>query len=373
MGGVVTWRRALAGGAAVVMIGVGTVGLGSSEASAQEDLPPITTQQQAIAAVTAGQKQVAAGQAEITAGRDQVAAGQAQVAAGQDKVTAGRAQVSAGQAEITAGQARINAGLDWLAANPPTTGGPPTPEPEPEPPVGEDGTTAAVRHGWGTPIPLGSDEFDYTGPPSPEKWVTAAECWPGHDGNGRRCASRSTVRDGKLIQTGLANGDTGWLGSRLDQRYGRWEMRVRSTDTGTAAHRYHPVFIVWPSSNRWPQDGEYDFLENSIPGAPCAEAFIHYPHAPGQVQQEFAREKNCGAPLSEWHNIAFEWTPQHVKGFIDGKEWFRFSGGARPGRQNIQDMPSGALKIQLDGFHGTGPYRPAQIEVDWVRSYSLNS
>ncbi|GAA1378714.1 hypothetical protein GCM10009613_00270 [Pseudonocardia kongjuensis] len=364
------------------MIGAGTVGLGTTEAAAQEDPPPISSQEQAVAAVTAGRAQVAAGQAQLTAGQDQITAGQAQITAGQAQITAGQAQITAGQAQITAGQAQITAGLDWLAAHPPAPGVPPdpgpdpepAPEPEPEPGPGPDpgATTAAARHGWGTPIPLGSDEFDYTGPPSPEKWVAAAECWPGHDGNGRRCASRSTVRDGRLIQTGLANGDTGWLGSRLDQRYGRWEMRVRSSDTGTAAHRYHPVLIIWPSSNRWPQDGEYDFLENDSPGAPCAEAFIHYPHAPGPVQQEFARESDCGAPLSEWHNVAVEWTPQHVRGFIDGVEWFRFSGGAGPGRSDIQGMPSGALKIQLDGFHGTGPYRPAQLEVDWVRSYALD-
>jgi hypothetical protein len=90
------------------------------------------------------------------------------------------------------------------------------------------------------------------------------------------------------------------------------------------------------------------------------------------VQQEFLEEKDCGAPLSEWHNIAFEWTPDHVRGYIDGKEWYTLENGAGPGgRKNIQDMPSGHLTIQFDNFHGGG-MREASYEVDWVRIYSLD-
>jgi hypothetical protein len=232
-------------------------------------------------------------------------------------------------------------------------------------------TTAAERYDWGTPLP-GSDEFDYTGKPDPAKWNVAGECWAGHAGNGGRCASRSAVDGSKLVQTGLANGDSAWLGSKVDQRYGRWEARVRSEATGPDTGRqYHPLLIIWPSSNQWPQDGEYDFLENGAPGQKCAESFIHYPHDAGvSVQQEFVEERNCGAPLSEWHNVAFEWTPDHVRGYIDGKQWFDLSGGASGIRRNIQDMPSGHLTIQLDNFFGGG-MQPATYEVDWVRIYAL--
>jgi hypothetical protein len=233
-------------------------------------------------------------------------------------------------------------------------------------------TTAAERYDWGTPLP-GSDEFDYTGKPDPGKWSVAGECWAGHAGNGGRCASRSTVDGSKLVQTGLANGNSAWLASRIEQRYGRWEARVRSTATGPDKGRqYHPLLIIWPSSNRWPQDGEYDFLENGAPGQDCAESFIHYPHNAGSsVQQVFTKERNCGAPLSEWHNVAFEWTPDHVRGYIDGKQWFDLSGGANGIRKRIQDMPSGHLTIQLDNFYG-GNMQPATYEVDWVRIYRLH-
>lgn len=237
--------------------------------------------------------------------------------------------------------------------------------------------SAAARFDWGDPLPA-SDEFDYgseTAPavPDQDKWDLAGggvdQCWPGHADNGQRCDKNTRVVGGVLRQTGEANGDSGWLASTFGQQYGRWEARVRSQATGDDNGRqYHPLLILWPDSDRWPQDGEYDYLENSAPGEDCAEAFIHYPHDPGPVQQEFAQK--CGADLSEWHNIGVEWTPDHVKGYVDGVEWFSFSGGEGDGRQCIQCAPSMHQTIQLDNFFGDD-LQSAVYEVDWARVYPL--
>jgi hypothetical protein len=253
----------------------------------------------------------------------------------------------------------------------PTTTVSPTPTPAPTtvrpPPVN---TEAAVRLSWGTPIAGETDEFNYTGRPDTARWtLPSAGCWPGHAGNGRRCPDRATVNGTALVLTGLANGDTAWIAGNTDRQYGRWEARIRSSETGPGNHSYHVLALIWPSSERWPHDGEYDWFEIDRPGQACAVAFLHYPHPPGPVQQEQARETNCGAPLSEWTNVAFEWAPAGVAGYLDGVQWFRYSGGAGPGgRGAIQSMPSGHLNFQVDNFHGSG-MRPAQLEVDWLRSY----
>ncbi|MBM7784067.1 glycoside hydrolase family 16 protein [Tenggerimyces flavus] len=242
------------------------------------------------------------------------------------------------------------------------------------------GDTAAERFGWGDPL-AGSDEFNYGSESAPavpdqSKWSLAGggvdQCWPGHAGNGRRCDANTRVFGGFLRQTGEADGDSGWLASKSGRQYGRWEARIRSTNTGSANGReYHPLLIIWPDSEQWPEDGEYDYLENGAPGADCAESFIHYPHdANVAVQQEFSRESDCGAPLTEWHNVAFEWTAEHVAGFIDGEEWFRFSGGANDVRECIQCMASGHQTIQLDNFYG-GDMTPATYELDWYREYAV--
>jgi hypothetical protein len=106
------------------------------------------------------------------------------------------------------------------------------------------------------------------------------------------------------------------------------------------------------------------------PGAQCAEAFIHYPHPPTvPVQQEFAQQ--CPLDLTEWHNFAIEWTPDHIKGFIDGDEWFHFENGGNQDRSNIQDAPFPMHQtIQLDNFFGDD-LQEAVFEVDWIRIYEL--
>lgn len=242
-----------------------------------------------------------------------------------------------------------------------TTPRPTTTVPKPTtttPPSG-GGTTAAEKFGWTNLVAAGSDEFNYTGSPDAAKWT--AYNGEGHAGNGRRVAANNTVQNGYLRQTGEANGDSAGLAAKFNQQYGKWEARVRSVGNGSGS-TYHPLLIIWPKSDRWPADGESDFLENGAPGEDCAEAYIHYPGHTPKVQ-EHAVEKNCGAPLSEWHNVAFEWTPQFVKGYIDGKEWFNF------GEADITGMPSGHLTIQLDNFKGSG-MQPAVYDVDWVRTYA---
>ncbi len=237
---------------------------------------------------------------------------------------------------------------------------------EPPPPTSD---TAAGRFGWGAPL-AASDEFDYVGPPDSSKWKLPGADWLGHNENGTRDPERVTVADGRLTMTGLANGSTGWMQHKLDQQYGRWEVRCRSRNTASSnGNDYHPVLLIWPTSNSRQQDGEYDFLENGAPGEQEAGAFLHYPH-PGTsvVQQEHFERPNTD--LTQWHNFALEWTPDHLKLFCDGELWGTASGGANSVRRDIQDMPSGHGTIQLDNFDGTSQ-TPAVFEVEWYRVYTL--
>lgn len=238
-------------------------------------------------------------------------------------------------------------------------------DPPVDPPAGD---TAAARFGWGTPHPI-SDEFNYTGTPDPAKWqMPGAGGWDGHAGNGRRMPENVFVANGIMTLRGDANGNTGWVRQKLTPKYGRWEIRSRSRNTGASGGLYHPLHLIWPATERWPVDGEYDFMEYFDPSGNKVGGFLHYPHPNLPVQQE---QWSKTLDVTQWHNYAFEWTKDGLKGWVDGVQVFSFSGGANSSRRNIQDMPSGALTHQLDNFTGDGGLRPAVLEIEFSRFYPV--
>lgn len=235
---------------------------------------------------------------------------------------------------------------------------------------GAEGVTAAQKFNWGTPV--WADEFNYGSEANPvevdqSKWEDAGGCFAGHNGNGRRCGKNSRVDGSKLVMTGDENGDTGWLKSKMARTYGRYEVRGRSYDAGNSGNEYHTLYMTWPNNDDWPGNGEYDWVENDEVGANYLQAYIHYPHPNLPVQQE--HKKKEGVDMTQWHNFAFEWTSAGVKGYVDGEEWFSFSGGSNGSRKNIQDMKDGAITIQLDNFYGGG-MKKAKFETDWIRVYN---
>lgn len=231
-----------------------------------------------------------------------------------------------------------------------------------------DTTTAAGRLNWGAPI--ASDELNYTGPPDPARW--SVYDGPGHDGNGVRSPDRVTVDGNKMVLTGLAGAtpNTAGLAHRTNQRFGRWEVRCRSEQTGTSgANTYNVLLILWPQNNTpsWPRGGEYDFLELGDPGQSGAQAFLHYPSLDGDdsaIQLSLA-----GVDTSQWHNYAIDWNANGISLYVDGVLWATRSGGGNSTRRDLQDAPSPMhLTVQLDATQPSD-YRSARMEVDWVRVY----
>lgn len=141
--------------------------------------------------------------------------------------------------------------------------------------------------------------------------------------------------------------------------YGRWEVRARM-DAGAGAA---PGLVLWPTSDRWPVDGELDLMESPYGDHQTVQQTTHW----GQDNQQENVETRIDA--KQWHSYAVEWEQGVVRYFIDDKLTRERKG--TPG-YDIPNKPM-SLAIQVDGPNGWIPTRdgssPAEMafHVDWVR------
>jgi hypothetical protein len=225
---------------------------------------------------------------------------------------------------------------------------------------GDDGTQAAVLLSWGSKI--GGDEFEYTGAPNPALW--GVYDGPGHAGHGRRTPTAFHVDGGVLTCHGDAGMNTGGMAYTADPnpRYHRWEVRAKVNATSSTGQPYHPVLLMWPDTENWPDDGEQDFFETNV-GEPDVDAFLHDGVGGGNGSQD---HYSITVDITQWHNWAVEWTSTHLRGYCDGVLWFDDTNPA------LNTSASMHLCIQLDSFFNTGtPMQAADFQVMWCRKYGF--
>jgi hypothetical protein len=222
---------------------------------------------------------------------------------------------------------------------------------------GEDGTdppgdTAAETQNWGTPV--WQDDFTGTAPGS--QWGLYDDPDNQH---GNRQPGQCQVSGGTLRLVSLPDRRTCGMAHQRDQTHGRWEARVRTSGAG-----WMSLFIIWPESDLWPDDGEYDWMEQRAGGS-CYGGYLHYPgHTP--IRQEVLPQNSVSCvDTSQWHHVAFEWAAGSMKGWVDGRLWYDI-----PANADLTHMPSGHLTIQQDD-QGSGAGNSATMEVDWVRGWDL--
>ncbi|AXJ09123.1 glycoside hydrolase family 16 protein [Arthrobacter sp. PM3] len=215
-----------------------------------------------------------------------------------------------------------------------------------------DGVQAAVVRGWG-PV-LAGDEFNYTGAPDPARWKVYDG--PGHSGKGVRSPKAWAVAGGVVTVSGDAKGTTGGMSARFaQQKYGRWEARMRTNARDT---QYHPVVMLWPNNNISPTCAEIDYAEGTADTTKIKFNLHHACKGPN-FQTRAARTLDT----TQWHNYALEWTPAGIKGYLDGMLWFS---DTNPAHQPTVGMHQ---SVQLDWFPNGNPTNPSQMQLDWIRVY----
>jgi hypothetical protein len=95
--------------------------------------------------------------------------------------------------------------------------------------------------------------------------------------------------------------------STVKQAYGRYTVRFKAD----AIPGYKTAWLLWPTSERWPADGEIDFPEGKLPETIGAN--MHYASSTGG-QDSF----RTTATYTSWHTATTEWTPGKVRFLLDG-------------------------------------------------------
>ena len=188
----------------------------------------------------------------------------------------------------------------------------------------------------------------------------------GNEGVGYRVPSQVSVGNGELTinGSGLNGGGICWCGSGTGgpTTYGRWEVRARM-DAGTG---YGPAILLWPSSERWPIDGEIDITEMPEGARNKSHFTVHYGANNSQTGYTSTGD------FTQWHTYTVEWMPDHITYWLDGVQQYTTTNAAAiprtPMHLAIQN-DVGAAGHWIPGRDASTPANVA-LHVDYIKIYN---
>jgi hypothetical protein len=202
------------------------------------------------------------------------------------------------------------------------------------------------------------DDFNGTAVDS-TKWSVYGPSIPGNAGFGLRDYRATTVGNGLLTITAqMIDGKlvSGGLRNKLDQKYGKFEFRVRTDADPSLATS--GVVLTWPQNNNWPADGENNIYETTLDADRIpVKSYVHY----GADNRQYWFH-HLGVDGKQFHTYAMEWTADYIKMYRDGLLVWTITD-----KVAIPDVAH-HLSAQLDAFKNTmtGTVR---MQMDWVKIY----
>ena len=144
------------------------------------------------------------------------------------------------------------------------------------------------------------------------------------------------------------------------QTYGRYSARFKVDAPNLS--EYYVAWLLWPQSERWPQDGEFDFPEGNLAGN--VGGFHHYSGAGSCTNgcQDVANIP-AGTKFTDWHTYTIEWTPGRIKYILDGNVVL----------DSTKWVPSGPMRWQLQTETNGNGTHSGNLMVDWVSVWRYQS
>jgi beta-glucanase (GH16 family) len=236
------------------------------------------------------------------------------------------------------------------------------------------------------------DEFDYEGPPDPQKWEAqvGGHGWGNNETQYYTESGNAWVENGKLIIEARreARGGKEVTSARLrtqhkgDWLYGRVEVRAK-LPKGLGCWPAAWMLPTIPKGERlnWPECGEIDIMEYVAYMPNTVHATIHtlaYNHEIETQRGASMEIKNAG---DGFHVYSVDWAEKEMVFEVDGETIFTYNpwedGGDVTDAEWPFDKPfhlvlnlafggdwGGANGVDLDAL-------PARYEIDYVRVYSL--
>lgn len=149
------------------------------------------------------------------------------------------------------------------------------------------------------------------------------------------------------------------MGNNGNQLYGKYTVRFRAVN---GAHGYKTAWLLWPESEKWPDDGEIDYPEGDLDSTIAAFHHFAQPAGINPFQDAFITDKTYAA----WHTASTEWKPGRITFFLDGQQI-----GTTTTKVPTKPMH---WVLQSESCLGGCPTQNAvsDIQIDWVTAYSYN-
>lgn len=236
-----------------------------------------------------------------------------------------------------------------------------------------------------------ADEFDQDGLPNPARWRydEGGHGWGNQELQDYRAShlENARVEDGRLIVEARVEPSNGrdYTSARLLSRenwtYGRIEARAKlPSGRGT-----WPAIWMLPGENTygnhgWPDNGEIDIMEHVGHDPDVVHASIHTAAYNHVIRTQKTATVRIGGAREGFHVYAVEWTPQEIRAFVDGRQYFAFRNERTldpqadyrqwPFDKGFHVILNLAVGGMWGGQQGVDPtIWPQRMEVDYVRVY----